>query len=364
MPTQAATPRTLHGLDFLETPELPSAPLCVLHGTEPFLKQQVWQKIRQLAFGDEFAQVPIATLSDPETPWRDVLDELSTAPLFGGPTRLVFFESADQFVTEQRDQLEAYVASPSKSSMLVLDVATWPSNTRLARWAASHGLAIACRLPEIKRGNNKPVTDRNRLLSWIVQWARTSQSLDCSRDAAKGILDLVGDDLGLIDQELAKLAVTIHPATRVTVEQVRQVVGGWRMQTIWQLVEAACDCNGAAALGHLDRLIKGRQDPMALFGAWAWSLRRVAAAHRLREQRARAGKSVRPNEALEVAGFKNYEWQRAERLLRRLGSQRAGALYRKLAVADLKLKRTHSSESRARWVLEELILDLTASPPS
>ena len=40
-------------------------------------------------------------------------------------------DEADEFVSRYREALEDYVARPGRSGILLLDVKSWPSNTRL-----------------------------------------------------------------------------------------------------------------------------------------------------------------------------------------------------------------------------------------
>ncbi len=60
--------------------------------------------------------------------------------MFGGGERLVVIDQADDFVSRYRAELERYAEHPKTSSVLVLDVASWPSNTRLYKALAGKGL--------------------------------------------------------------------------------------------------------------------------------------------------------------------------------------------------------------------------------
>ena len=87
--------------------------------------------------------------------WRDVADELATVSLFGGGRpRLVILERADDFVSANRQRLEDYVAKPSRSGVLVLEVDEWAANTRLYKALDQSGLAN--RLPPAAESRAKP----------------------------------------------------------------------------------------------------------------------------------------------------------------------------------------------------------------
>ena len=97
-------------------------------------------------------------------------------------------------------------------------------------------------------------------------------------------------------------------------------------------------------------------------GAMLWSLRRFADASQLVIEAEHAGRKITLPAALEEAGIKKWPQgalQKAERQLRQIGRHRASKLYQQLLRLDLSIKGSHSSPSRARWALEQLILSLS-----
>src|SRR5208283_1177970 len=104
--------------------------------------------------------------------------------------------------------------------------------------------------------------------------------------------------------------------------------------------------------------------PIAFMGQLGASLRRMAAAVRLLEQAELTGRRGNLRQALEQAGVKPFVLSKAEGQLRRLGRPRAGQLYHWLLDADLALKGTSSSPTRARLLLEEFVVRLSAHQPT
>ena len=352
---------TIHAFEYLDVKQQPTPAVCALFGDEPFLKRLVLQRIRNDIFGEDQKDVPDARLEGDSCQWRDLLDELSTHALFGGDRRCVTLDNADRFITKYRTELEDYVSRPKSTGILVLQVGTWPANTRLYKAIDKNGLQIDCRAPQRAAGRRK-VLDEDRLLDWLANWSSRRHNVQLPPRAAELTLDLVGPNLGLLDQELAKLALFVSSHEDITPELVRDVVGGWRTKTTWELIDAAVDGNAAEALRQLDDLLQSGENPLALFGPIAWSLRRFAAATRIIERAERHGHRTSLSAALEQAGFR--KWPRealenAQRQIRQLGRRRAGQLYHWLLDADLALKGSHSSPVRARFALEQLIVRLS-----
>jgi DNA polymerase-3 subunit delta len=352
--------QTVHVFDYLHAPDkFAPAPVCIVFGDEPFLKQQALQRLRCAVLEDEDA--PFTAFEGTTSQWRDVFDELATVALFGGDKRLALVTSADAFVSNYRSRLESYFEKPKTCGVLILDVATWQSNTRLYKQADRSGLQIDCRAPQKAVGRRK-VLDEGRLSKWLVTWSRSHHQARLQPMAAQLLLELVGPQFGLLDQELAKLALFAGLDGEVTPEMVRDVVGGWRTQTIWELLDAACDGKSDDALRQLDRLLHSGENALGLFGRISWSLRRFAAATRNYENAQREGRRIGLRQALEQAGFRPWPKgaiERAEQQLKQLGRQRAGRLYRWLLEADLALKGSHSTPHRARFVLEQLLVRLS-----
>ena len=357
---------TLHSFEFLDAPPTGKLPgVVVAFGEEPFLKRLVLKTIRRLVVGAD-EDVPATTHDCQDRPpdWRDVADELATSSLFGGgQPRLVVLERADAFVSANRPKLEDYAAKPRTTGVLVLEVDDWLATTRLYKALDQSGLQIDCRPPQ-KKGKSKDI-DEAAIAKWIVAWGKTQHGMALASDAAQVLLDLTGPQFGLLDQNLAKLALLVPPGAKASAEQVQEIVGGWRAKSIWDLVDAAASGNTAEAFAQLDHLLHAGEHPLALVGSLSWSLRRYASATRLYQQSERAGRKISLREALTGAGFRDWpigSVAAAEKRLIHLGRQRAGQLYRWLLDLDLSLKGSHSPDDRARWALEQLLVRMAKQP--
>jgi DNA polymerase III subunit delta len=359
-------PSTLHAFDFLAAPAAGKLPgVCAVFGDEPFLKRLVLKELKRRVLGDDTDVPAVSYDCEDRLPgWRDVADELATASLFGGGgPRLVVLERADGFVSANRPKLEDYVAKPRASGVLVLEVDEWAANTRLYKAVDQSGLQIDCR-PPTKGGKNKE-PDEAAIARWIVAWSKSQHNVVLGTDAARHLLDLTGPVFGLLDQNLAKLALLVPAGAKATPEQVQEIIGGWRGKSIWELVDSAAAGDAAEALTQLDRLLQAGEHPLAFFGSLSWSLRRYAAATRAFQQAERAGRKIPLREALTIAGFRDWpagSLAGAEKRLLQLGRKRAGKLYDWLLELDLALKGSHSPDDRARWALEQFVLRLARLP--
>lgn len=340
---------TLHAIDYLDQPQKhPPRPAIAVSGDERFLKRLVIETLRREALGEDndFSQT---VFSGDTAALRDVLDELDTVSLFGPGGRFIVVEDADDFVSRYRAELEDYVAKPAKASTLLLDVKSWPSNTRLAKAIAASGLTIEATAPTAAK-----------LRKWLAAWSQKRHGKQLAGDALDLLLEIVGPQPGLLDQELAKLSAAIGDAPAIDVRQVEELVGGWRAKTTWEMLDAALAGDAPTALVELDRLLIGGENPIGLLGQVGSTLRRLAAATRLVEEAEQAGRRASLRAALEEVGVRPFVVAKSESQLRQLGRQRAGKLCQWLLDADLALK--GDSQLPARTVLEQLVVRMARQP--
>ncbi len=165
----------------------------------------------------------------------EVLDELRSFAMFGGGEKLVVVRNADKFVSTYREQLEEYVAAPSSSGVLVLRMNSLPGNQKIHKLIARNGAVIACEPPK-------------DLVGWAVKHASGAQKVTMTPDAARLLVELIGDDLGRLDTEIAKLAITAEGG-KITVADVEQNVVFTREREVW-------DLTNALALGHTEEALR------------------------------------------------------------------------------------------------------------
>ena len=344
--------KTLHAFDYLahHQKHRPRA-VCVLFGDEPFLRRQALLRIRQAVLGGDEGDFSLSTFEGRAAELADVLEELATVAMFGPGQRLVVVDEADEFVSRYRGQLEDYVARPAGSGVLVLDVKSFPANTRLYKAVAAEGLAVDCNSPAAAR-----------VARWLGTWSKQAHQVELSQAAAETLVEMIGPELGLLDQELAKLALVAGSEGKITPETVGRLVGGWRARTTWEMLDAALAGELGGAMTQLDRLLASGESPVGLLAQLSASLRRLAAATRIVCQADAAGRRIRLKAALEQAGIRSFVLRKAEGQLRHLGRQRGSQLYGWLLQADLDLK--GASALPPRLILERLIIRLATPAES
>jgi DNA polymerase-3 subunit delta len=309
----------MDALDFLtKVRHSQPRPVYVLFGDEDFLKRQVRAEIEPLLLEDADPAFALSAYSGETANWSTIRSELETLP-FLSPRRVVAVEQADPFVSEHRAQLEKYVAHPAKGT-LILDVRTWQSTTKLAK-ALPDEAQIACKAL-------KP----QQLPPWCVQRAKSGYAKKLSSAAADLLVALIEPSLGLLDQELAKLATYVGERATIDVDDVDKLCGRSRGAETFKIFAAIGEGKSAEALEILHRLRDEGAEPLQVLGAFSWQLRKLAQAGRLVKQ----GESA--TQALSRVGFAPFALRNAEQQMRHLGLRRLEKLFDWLLEMDLGLK--------------------------
>lgn len=334
----SAPSAVLHATDILGAKtEFRRVPVVVLFGTERFLKLEVLKRIPGCQ-GDE-ADLALTRVEGRQADLRTVLTDLTTVSMFGDQ-RMVLIEDADDFVTEHRVALEKYVAHPARTALLILDVKSWPKNTRLYKAVEAVGVAVEC--SELKGA---------ALVKWLQKLAADEFGRQLDRDTAALIVQLAGDSAGLLQQEVAKLASYVGDNNVITQADVVQVVGGWRTETTWVMLDAVRDQQLGKALEALDKLLLAGEAPQKILGGTTFSFRKLAEA----TEAARTGTPL--PEALRTAGVIPFSVAPGEQYLRRIGFEKASRILQWLVEADHDMK--GGSKVDPRLLLERLFVRLS-----
>ena len=360
--------------DYLGKPEkYPPKPVCAVYGSDSFIRSNAIRLLRNIVLDGEDAEYSLTHFETGDVPYREVLKELQTAPMFGGGRRRVIrIDDADKFVSSNRSELENYVAKPSDQSVLILQLKTFDARTTLYKRFAESGLLI-----EVKMLSEKEMPQ------WVVNWAKHRYNIHCDLAAAEMIVERIGVEYGdkrkeggldgtcgLLDQELAKLSLMVSDSNKkITAELVEKAVGSWRSRTAFDMLDSALEGKTAEAVRQLNALILAGEKGPGIVAQISDSLQKFAAATEIILNAERQKKTISVRSALEGAGVLDKVKNRGpsvhkfvldikEKQLRRLGRHRGAKLTQHLLQLDLDLK--GSSRTDWRVLLERFIIKLSA----
>lgn len=318
----------------------------VMYGPERFFRAEILKRIPG-ASGED-AELTLTRFNGRDADFRTVAGELKTVSMFAD-RRLVLIDDAEDFVSASRAQLEKLVSATGRGSLLILDVDSWPKTTKLYKLVDQLGLAVEC-----------SKLDGQALCKWIQKIALDEGGKQLDRETAALIVELAGEGLAQLQQEVAKLTALVGDATEITRDDVVRVVGGWRLETTWEMLDAVRDNQLCDALQSLDKLLAAGDAPQKILGGLVFTFRRFAeATERMRPR------SMTLPEALKASGvFTRREdadkgkdnVRSGEAYLKRLGFDKASRILPLLIEADSDMK--GGSRVDPRLLLERLFVRL------
>ncbi len=346
---------TMHVFELLDKPPaLSQHGMISLFGSDRFLQQLALDELLRLVLADDYEDVPVARFGQ-GCEWADVVDELNTVSLFGsGGPRVAVVDEADSFIHAYRDRLEGLVDSPP-AGLLILLVSKWQANTRLYKALDKQGLQVECGAPY--QGKKKDNVDISQVTRWLEKRARKLYGIQLHEDALPLLFELAQGNFGIIEQGLSKLSLLVDDHADVSAQQVQSIVGGWKTETTWTLIDHIVEGNTAIAIEQLDRLLQSGEAPQALFGQIAWSLRRFALATHIYLDAEQADDRIPLEVVLGKAKFN--DWPRGKlkenaRQMKAIGRARGQQIHRWLCDVDRALKGYASRGDAARLELEQL----------
>lgn len=191
--------------------------------------------------GDEVA-------SDP----RRLIDETSTIGLFGGE-RVVWVRAGSRNIVPA---LQPVLAGPC-DALVVVEAGDLKKGAPLRALCenAPNALAIAC------------YADTERDLARLVDSMMAEAGLAIDRDARDLLVSLIGGDRLASRGEIAKLALYAQGQPRVSVEDVRLIVGDASALALDDVVDAALAGDTRDALAALSKAFGAATRPDAVLGA-------------------------------------------------------------------------------------------------
>jgi DNA polymerase-3 subunit delta len=318
-----------------------AAPLLVyvIAGEDPSLVNAKYTEIIDGLVPTEERDTGLLVIDADKAIIGEIFDELRTLP-FLTKRRVVALRNADKFISANREALERYFESPSPTGILVMTVASWPGNTRLAKKLPNIGI-----FEEVESPKGQDLTNR------LIDYARDAHSKGLDNRTAGLLIELAGDNLTRLYTEIDKLATYAATEKAITTVHVESLIGRNREFDAFEVIESCLQRKTGPAIERLRKMFaEDKSAEYTTIGAFAYHIRRLFTAKKMLDE----GCSQ-----YDVAGkariFYNKEAHFA--LLKRLTLKQIGDQIQRLAETDYAIKR---GQAQPRIAIEQFVLQLAA----
>ena len=279
----------------------------------------------------------LSSVDGEEASIAEILDELRTTP-FLTDKRVAVVRGADGFVSKHRDLLEKYFEKPASTGILVLTVSTWDARTRLAKMLPKAGMLIELTPPP-----------RWKLPEHLMQYAAGKHQMKLGKDAAEMLVELIGEELAQLYNEVDKLALFAHGESGIRADHVEALIGHHRIYDAFEVIDAVIGGNAGQAVSRLRNMFEeDKSSEYSAVGAFAFHLRRMFQAKALLEKR---------TSPIEIAKQLRI-WSNKDRFfaqLQRISLPQIAAFLEDLAAID---HATKTGQAHAPVAIEQLVLKL------
>jgi DNA polymerase III subunit delta len=225
----------------------PLLPVYLLAGND---YPKVARALRRLRgrFGDE----SVEQLTADSASGADAVAACNALGLFAGGEggRLVLVEGVERWKKADIDAIAAYLADPVPGAVLALIAVQAPRTDALAKAVAKVGQVLTYAAP------------RPRDLPGWVRAQFEARGAAADPEAARALVEIVGDDLGALATEVDKVMTWSggNPITRADIEALAAPA---REATAWAITDAWGERDLAALLAAAESEL-GRRDPFAI----------------------------------------------------------------------------------------------------
>src|SRR5829696_1386057 len=240
-------------------------PVYLLAGSD---RPKILRALRRLR--GRFPEESVETLAAPPATGDDAVAACNALGLFADGGRLVVVEGVETWRAADVESVGAYLADSSPGAVLALWAHESPKSGSLADLVAKHGKVLAFDVPKPRSPS-----------AWVAgEFKRLGVEIDA--DAARALVDVVGDDVLTLSSEIEKIA-TWAAGRPVGIREVEAIAVPAREVETWAVTDAWGARDLSAALAACEASLEQRE-PFSIAVSLASHVTRVRAAQLLGEE--------------------------------------------------------------------------------
>jgi DNA polymerase-3 subunit delta len=216
----------------------------LFHGPESFLVDRAYEQTIQGLLGGEGNDFNLEVLTAAETSPQTISSSLAQLPLLGGRRVVAVRHLEEVPASWQAELIPAMAAGPPSSSLVLTSGKRIAANTKFYKALSKEGVVVDC------------LTPGEEELLRILDTEAKNLKQRIGEEAGQALLARVGANLSDLVGELQKLALFVHPAEEITLEDVKSASAAWRGYSNFDLGDAVGARDGLKAVTILHHLLQ------------------------------------------------------------------------------------------------------------
>ncbi|CAN5678453.1 hypothetical protein BH11PLA1_BH11PLA1_23330 [soil metagenome] len=262
-------------------------PVVILHGAERYLILQHTEALRRTLIA-RYGEIDTFTFDGNSATPADILDECRSVGLMA-PRKLVIVDNTDALLRagddddtpaapaprggprrrgekSARELFEGYASQPEAATTLVLRSAAWRPGKLDEKVLSAGGLVEKC-----------DTLGDAAAAKWAIESAKASWDVTLPRPAADLLIKNLGNELGRLESEVAKLALNAGPGGSIAEAAVKASVEVEREVDAWSIQSTLLEGDPVKSLHELkERIETSRLSPVLIGIAYIDLARKVA----------------------------------------------------------------------------------------
>lgn len=217
-------------------------PVYLLHGGEILLKDRMLRLLQNVV-PEGMRDFNFQSILADEVAVSEVMENAQTMP-FMTPPRLIILRGVDRYSADDLSLFMEYLKEPNESTCLVLVADKADFRLKFFKMIREKKMDVSFQNPKGKD-----------LIDWVIS-AMRHRGPDMGPDAARTLIERVGDDLTDLDAEIEKIYLYSIDRKKVTVQDVEIASRLSATSNVFKLGDAIGDQQPGAALSALKEILE------------------------------------------------------------------------------------------------------------
>lgn len=330
-------------------------PCYFFHGEETYLAYQFLGDLQQTLVSPDDEDYYVEKFNLEDHSWTEIMDAARTFPFFFSSWRILAIDipqGKEAGISNlEKSVLEDYFSSPAPRTVLVI---IYPGilkkNTSLWKLFASLPAAslFICELKPLKG---------NALTKWVERKLNMLEK-SISSEAKRRLLDLTGNDLSLLHNEIEKIVTFVGEKKLIELDDVNQVSGLVKSYFEWEMRDSLEKMDLEQGLKVLNNLFKEGIKPEYILGLIVKVFRDISAAKILlkegKKDRNAIFRELRPYIQEKFGNLYTSKFKKFFSLVNQISEGKLIHFFFELERIDLKIK---TSDASPQPLMEAFLVD-------
>lgn len=311
-------------------------PLYYLYGDDYYLIEESIKSIKDRVISDDSNGLNYEVFYAGNNSVTDIVNAAQTIPFLSNK-KCILIKEASRLSPKESERFMSYISDPSDFTCLVF--IGEKANLRQKFFLQFQKSGVIVKL-------NHP---HNRELPFWIQRLAKSFDKRISKEATTFLIDIVGNNLLQIHNEIEKVSIFTGEKRKIDVEDVQAIITELKIGSIFDLIDSVVNKNNENALKIMNKMLVSGEDQLMILGMIIRQFRLILRAKDMLQR------GLTPSFIGKRLGVKNFFLKGFLEQVKKYSFDELKWTFEQFLKADLALK---SSKLKKQILLERLILDL------